>query len=222
MLQKEQLLTMLEMQAGMNAKVNPEWLAAGYPYLRAAMVEGVEAIEHAAWKWWKAQTRDLAQLKMELVDIWHFALSAELVYRNGDFQSAADKLHVEHADAAPNVEFDSESYWIKDLDLLRKLEILVGLAAARRFSVSLFSSLLTDCGMTWEDLYRQYVGKNTLNVFRQDYGYKVGTYIKMWSGREDNEHLVETLIFASVSTKASSNATSCTPNPRLEPGDRYD
>jgi hypothetical protein len=35
------------------------------------------------------------------------------------------------------------------------------------------------------------VGKNVLNFFRQDHGYKEGTYIKVWGGREDNEHLVE-------------------------------
>jgi hypothetical protein len=32
-----------------------------------------------------------------------------------------------------------------------------------------------------------------MNVFRQDHGYKAGTYIKIWNGREDNEHLVEVL-----------------------------
>jgi hypothetical protein len=42
-------------------------------------------------------------------------------------------------------------------------------------------------------LYRQYVGKNVLNFFRQDHGYKEGTYKKLWNGREDNEHLVEVL-----------------------------
>jgi hypothetical protein len=30
-----------------------------------------------------------------------------------------------------------------------------------------------------------------LNFFRQDNGYKEGSYRKMWGGREDNEHLVE-------------------------------
>jgi hypothetical protein len=32
-----------------------------------------------------------------------------------------------------------------------------------------------------------------LNFFRQDHGYKEGSYIKLWQGREDNEHLVEIL-----------------------------
>ena len=37
-----------------------------------------------------------------------------------------------------------------------------------------------------ETLYRLYVGKNILNQFRQDHGYKEGSYIKVWNGEEDN------------------------------------
>ena len=37
------------------------------------------------------------------------------------------------------------------------------------------------------------IQKNVLNFFRQDHGYKDGTYIKEWQGREDNEHLSELL-----------------------------
>ena len=33
--------------------------------------------------------------------------------------------------------------------------------------------------------------KNVLNFFRQDNGYKEGSYRKEWNGREDNEYLVE-------------------------------
>ena len=47
--------------------------------------------------------------------------------------------------------------------------------------------------MDFDDLHRQYVRKNVLNFFRQDHGYKEGSYIKLWEGREDNEHLVEIL-----------------------------
>jgi len=47
--------------------------------------------------------------------------------------------------------------------------------------------------MPFEELFKSYVGKNTLNFFRQDKGYKEGTYIKEWDGREDNEVLVEIL-----------------------------
>ncbi|MEC7125486.1 MAG: dUTP diphosphatase, partial [Pseudomonadota bacterium] len=52
-------------------------------------------------------------------------------------------------------------------------------------------SIMTDCQLSWTELFRQYVGKNVLNVFRQDNGYKDGTYRKLWGGREDNEVLVD-------------------------------
>ncbi|MDA0955505.1 MAG: dUTP diphosphatase, partial [Proteobacteria bacterium] len=45
--------------------------------------------------------------------------------------------------------------------------------------------------MDLAQLYRAYMGKNVLNAFRQDHGYKVGRYEKVWQGREDNVHLVE-------------------------------
>ncbi len=47
------------------------------------------------------------------------------------------------------------------------------------------------CELGFDELYRHYVGKNVLNFFRQDHGYKDGTYTKVWAGREDNEHLAE-------------------------------
>ena len=38
-----------------------------------------------------------------------------------------------------------------------------------------------------------YIGKNCLNQFRQDNGYKEGHYIKVWNGKEDNVVMVEIL-----------------------------
>lgn len=42
---ESQLITMLELQDGMNSKVNPDWVAANNNWHRAIQVEGVEAIE---------------------------------------------------------------------------------------------------------------------------------------------------------------------------------
>jgi hypothetical protein len=36
------------------------------------------------------------------------------------------------------------------------------------------------------ELYKRYVVKNQLNIFRQDHGYKEGTYVKYWDAVEDN------------------------------------
>ncbi|MCP3864846.1 MULTISPECIES: dUTP diphosphatase [Marisediminitalea] len=193
MLTKQQLNTMLSLQNNMNIKVNPEWLTAGYGYLRAAMVESVEAIDHHGWKWWKAQEKDLPQLQMELVDIWHFALSASIIDYKGDIEATATALASQLAENTPHVKFDGQSYSPAGLSLLDNLELMTGLCAAKRFSVPLFMQIVTQSEMTGEELYRQYVGKNVLNFFRQDNGYKAGTYVKTWNGREDNAHLVEVL-----------------------------
>ena len=61
--------------------------------------------------------------------------------------------------------------------------------------------------MSFDQLYRGYVGKNVLNFFRQDHGYKEGTYRKHWhDGREDNEHLVEALQSLDASEPGFKNA----------------
>ncbi|WP_218352807.1 dUTP diphosphatase [Alteromonas lipotrueiana] len=193
MLTQQHIATMLSLQDKMNTKVNPEWLNAGYGYLRAAMVESVEAIEHHGWKWWKAQTKDLAQLQMELVDIWHFALSDILIKHHGDIDHAATRLSQELDASYDNLDFDGATYYFAEQSLLDNLELMAGLCAAKRFSVSLFMKIVGQCDMSSAELYRQYVGKNVLNFFRQDNGYKDGSYVKNWDGREDNEHLVEVL-----------------------------
>lgn len=192
-LSEAQLKSMLELQHAMNSKVNPDWVAANNNWYRAIQVEGVEAIEHHGWKWWKKQDCDWPQLRMELVDIWHFVLSAAIQRCQGDQARAAAEMLAELGQANPRVTFDGREYSLAQMSLLQRLDLLVGLAAAQRTDLALFGALLLDCNMRWGDLFRQYLGKNVLNMFRQDHGYKAGTYIKLWQGREDNEHLVEVL-----------------------------
>lgn len=193
MLSSSQLNTMLTLQDKMNHKVNPAWLTAGYQYLRAAMIEAVEGIEHHGWKWWKAQHKDLAQLQMELVDIWHFGLSAIIIDFDGDIARSATTIAEQLAADTSTVTFDGVEYSFLQQDILDNLELLVGLCAAKRFCVPLFIKIVEQAQMTSDELYRQYVGKNVLNFFRQDHGYKEGSYIKIWRDREDNEHLVDVL-----------------------------
>ncbi len=206
MLTETQLASMLELQDAMNGKVNPDWVAANNNWHRAIQVEGVEAIEHHGWKWWKKQECDLAQLRMELVDIWHFILSAAIQEKHGNTSLAKKEMMAELNLHQKSVQFDNQYYVLSQLQLLDKLDLLVGLAAAKRTNLALFDSLLTDCGMNWVTLFKQYVGKNVLNVFRQDHGYKAGTYIKIWSGREDNEHLVEVLETVDLNSETVRNA----------------
>src|SRR5690606_18472709 len=175
---RNQARVMLELQAGMNSKVESEWIAARFPYLRAVVIEAAEAIEHHGWKWWKKQHRDLPQLQMELIDIWHFMLSQLLLDAAGDEDAAYAILMAQLHESSATIEFDGRAYRLDELDLLAKLELLIGTAVARRVAVGLFAAIMGDCELHWRDVYAQYVSKNVLNFFRQDNGYKDGTYRK--------------------------------------------
>ena len=193
MLTSDQANTMLSLQHSMNTKVDPNWVQARYPYLRAVAIEGAEAIEHHGWKWWKKQELDLPQLQMELIDIWHFILS-ELLLRSHDHEveaQAALEEALRQSESVTQVRLDDNSYELAGMDLVSKLELLIGLSIVRRIELAVFASIMADCQLDWTELFRQYVGKNVLNMFRQDKGYKAGTYQKEWNGREDNEYLVE-------------------------------
>lgn len=184
---------MLNLQDGMNKKVNPQWLTAGYSYLRAAMIESVEAIEHHGWKWWKAQKLDLPQVQMELVDIWHFALSHIIIQHEGNITTASSAIAKSLLESHTEVTFDGNKINFSEATLVENLELMAGLCVAKRFDVPLFLRIVEQAEMDANALFSQYVGKNILNFFRQDHGYKEGTYIKIWHGKEDNEHLVDVL-----------------------------
>jgi dimeric dUTPase (all-alpha-NTP-PPase superfamily) len=192
-LTETQASIMLNLQARMNFKVDEQWLERKFPYLRAVVVEAAEAIEHHGWKWWKKQERDLPQLQMEVIDIWHFLLSEILLRYKGNHVLALDLLRDFNATHSARyvVQFDGHALEPESMNLLSKLELLIGLSCSGRVDLLLFRSIMQDCGLNWESLYKQYVSKNVLNMFRQDHGYKEGSYRKLWRGREDNEHLVE-------------------------------
>lgn len=47
-------------------------------YFEALLVEGNEALDEAPWKWWSKSGVDLAKLREEIVDCWHFLISGTI------------------------------------------------------------------------------------------------------------------------------------------------
>lgn len=179
---------MMDMQESMNRHVHPEWTEQGFAWYRAIWTECAEMMEHYGWKWWKKHTPDADQVSLELIDIWHFGLSILIVE-----QRTAE--HVESQllaglDEQPAAEF-REALEAFTLEVLQ----------TRSFDLTRFAHLMTLVDLSFDELYRRYVGKNMLNRFRQDNGYKTGTYIKVWKGLEDNEVLIKVL--QSTDTEAS-------------------
>ena len=178
----QQIKTMLDLQDAMNTKVNANWKSQGYEWYRAIWVECAELLDHYGWKWWKKQSPDTEQVALELIDIWHFGLSI-LLQSGLSIDQATAKIQNELKIATDEKDFRLDLEKFASATLLDK-----------QFHLGLFGRLMAGVNMSFDQLYRGYVGKNVLNFFRQDHGYKDGTYKKHWfDGREDNEHLVESI-----------------------------
>lgn len=177
---KQALINMLTMQDNMNTRVHPQWIEQHFEWYRAAWIECGELIDHYGFKWWKKQEPDLEQVRLEAIDIWHFGMSA-LFVEDKSIEALAAEIEAEinaHQPSGDGVREATEALALNCLE-------------SKGFSVGLFWDLMLASGLDFDGLYAAYVGKNVLNFFRQDHGYKDGSYIKNWSAKEDNEHLVE-------------------------------
>lgn len=188
---KEQLITMLELQMKMDSSIKTDVPFSHRDYLRAACLEASEAIDHHGWKWWKHQKKNLAQLQMELIDIWHFYFSTYLYRDNLDISSAQKTLDYDLNNDNSKIMLDNKIYELLHMTILEKLDLLIGLSAVKRTEPIVLMSLCLDCELSPSEIFKQYVQKNTLNLFRQANGYNLGTYKKVWNDKEDNETLVE-------------------------------
>ena len=176
---KQQLATMLKLQDDMNSKVHADWRQQNFEWYRAIWVECAELLDHYGWKWWKKQNPDVDQIALELVDIWHFGLSILLLSDNSvDAISERVIATFEDQQSSDNFALDLEAFTSATL-------------VTKEFDIAGFARLMEGINMDFETLYVGYVGKNVLNFFRQDNGYKDGSYHKQWGGKEDNEHLVD-------------------------------
>jgi len=185
-----QIKQMFELQKDLNDETNGTIWTEGatkegriISWHRCIYMEAAEAIDSFNWKHWKniEGEHDWDNARVELVDIWHFIMSEGI--HIGDTGYAEAFLEVE-----PDKEPDGE----------KLVEIFEKIVAASSQScvdhtenkfhlvVNLFFEALKTIGMDVPELYKRYMVKNQLNRFRQDHGYKDGTYIKMWDAAEDN------------------------------------
>lgn len=184
-----QLKTMFSLQQEMNTLVDKDWKSKNYNFHRAAWVECAEIMDHCGYKWWKKPNVNIDQVQMEVVDIWHFILSiylttyGEQIFEKIDsFVKALDIFTYNNDNIMDNTERTAISLLLFDDDTL----------------FSNFLQLMVSTGMSFNLLFKKYTGKNILNKFRQNNGYKDGTYRKIWNGFEDNEHLTEIISYLNI------------------------
>lgn len=205
----EKIYEMLQLQNELNNDTNgAQWRDGttknGKPinWKRCIYMESAELIDSFPWKHWKSidAKPNFDNIKIELVDIWHFIMSYLL--KLNELQKCA--VMIDNAkEAKSDVKLPKE--WNRERnakidEYLDIFEELMALGLVKSDSEALQEELLEvffkacdAAHLDFDELYRIYIGKNALNQFRQEHGYKEGTYKKSWGGKEDNEVLQEIL-----------------------------
>ena len=196
------ILTMLELQQKLNDNTNGKGWENGLTaqgkkidWRRCIYLEAAELVESYPWKHWKNIDAkvDTANVKVELVDIWHFVMSEVLrVNALNDARELAELANdIEASIAGESIEY-LEDYYAQIEAIEELIEKLFCKFELVDFTATFFR-LCEKLGLGFDELYSLYIGKNILNIFRQDHGYKDGTYIKVWNGDEDNVVMQEIL-----------------------------
>jgi len=203
------ILQMLLLQQQLNDATNGEGWENGVTkngkivdWKRCTYLECAELIESYPWKHWKNidAEPDYANIQIEAVDIWHFIMSQGLedykMKALGSIKELADSITklpnytAFTAEIIPTTKDDYEQ--IAVVEILMKT-LFCDESTERLMET--FIDVAVQSGLNLDKLYTLYVGKNILNKFRQDHGYKEGSYIKIWNGKEDNvtmQHILAT------------------------------
>jgi len=175
----------VELQKQLNEKVDIDWIDKNFDWNHAALLESNELLDSFDWKWWKKGETDWANIEIEMLDLFHFLLAKSIVDNNTHVLSnLLLSYDVKHKDMS------NEDY---DVILANRIQDTI----KKQFIPNILNNAQVGAMLAWvevwyrmgynsEKLFRLYKMKYTLNIFRQDNGYKDGTYIKMWNGVEDN------------------------------------
>ncbi len=207
---RDYIKEMFLLQQKLNDETNGEGWEKGYTkngkiinWKRCIYMECAELIDSFNWKHWKDIEKpvDWENALVEVVDIWHFVMSLILEDYKINNKGDIDKLCDDFIEVGGFLRFTKEPFErdsFTSLELINDIEKIIHQTTG--FQVDIYDELLRDyfgvalkCGVNLQILYRYYLAKNVLNKFRQDHGYKDGSYKKIWDGKEDNEIMLSLL-----------------------------
>jgi len=194
------ILQMLQLQQQLNDSTNGENWEQGktkngkiIDWKRCIYLECAELIESYPWKHWKNidAKADYQNIKIETVDIWHFIMSQALqefkVQKLGSLEDLSLQINaLENMQAFDSPSQKSTKNYYEQIEVTEKLMKTLFCSESITELLLAFIDVAIEAELNLASLYRLYVGKNILNKFRQDNGYKEGSYIKIWNGKEDN------------------------------------
>ena len=194
------ILQMLQLQQQLNDATNGENWEKGVTkngkiidWKRCTYLECAELIESYPWKHWKNidAEPDYANIQIEAVDIWHFIMSQGLEDYKMKALGTIEDLSKSIV-TLPNYTAFTEEIVPTTRDKYEQIAVVETLMKALFCNESTerlmeaFIDVAIQSELNLDKLYTLYVGKNILNQFRQDHGYKEGSYVKIWNGEEDN------------------------------------
>ncbi|MEA2111741.1 MAG: dUTP diphosphatase [Campylobacterota bacterium] len=196
----DKALQMIQLQQQLNDTTNGENWENGLTknnkridWKRCIYMECAEMIDSFAWKHWKSINAepDFANLQIEVVDVWHFVISLALQEYRKEFKGGVEDLAFNISQFSEYDALKADVAFATPQEIMLQVEGLMFLVLnPSEFDlealIKAFLSLCVGSNLDLNALYRLYVGKNILNQFRQDHGYKDGSYIKVWNGVEDN------------------------------------
>lgn len=197
----DKLLVMLQLQNQLNDATNGEDWVKGVTknskeinWKRCIYMECAEMIDSFSWKHWKnidAQP-NWDNLQIEVVDVWHFIMSLTIEDYSHNMKGTIEDiaLNISTFNSYEAIKAKNDSFEIQSRVISQVENIMLSVLKKDGFVIDElieeFFALVTMSGLDLNTLYKLYVGKNILNQFRQDNGYKEGSYIKVWNGDEDN------------------------------------
>ena len=197
----DKILLMLQLQAQLNDATNGDEWTNGVTkngkiinWKRCIYMECAEMIDSFSWKHWKSINKepDWDNLQIEIIDVWHFIMSLAIENYSKELKGGIEDLaiNISQLDSFSKIDINNDEFDTQD-NVIEKVENIIRISLSKdslniEELISEFFDLAVMGGLDLQTLYRLYVGKNILNQFRQDNGYKDGSYIKIWAGEEDN------------------------------------
>ena len=177
------LSEMVRIQSKLNEHTVTDWqkVLNANDFKTAMFDEFAELLNSAPFKWWKKSDNniDIWNLKIEAVDILHFALSIYII--NNTVNNSADLvLGLYNTDNA---------YMINNGRIDRNVFINRACNTLTSDNPIVLDELFDSLGMLAEEVSAIYTAKSELNHIRQSEGYKTGKYTKVVDGVEDNVRL---------------------------------
>ena len=192
-----QVAKLCKMQDELNTYIHPEWKTQGFNWNLAIIDECMEIHGHLGWKWWKKgynqglTEANKKQVQLEVIDILHFILSYEIQLGTNEGRLKAGLNYT------PQIRY-------QNFTVDYHTDVAISACAEDDLSICGWANLAHSVDLTEKEILETYTQKYVLNKFRQDHGYKDGSYVKEWTMQndfmqlyklEDNEVLTNVVIW---------------------------